>query len=281
MTGCLYVAATPIGNLGDVSRRLAQVLSEADLVLAEDTRVSSRLLDHLGIERPMRSLHEHNETQAAAGLVSDLAEGRSMVLISDAGTPLISDPGYRLIAAARDAGCEVIPVPGPSAITAALSVAGLATDRFTFHGFLSARGGERRRQLAQLAERSETQVLFEACHRISALVSDAIEVLGGDRVGFVAREISKRHEQYVRASLADLKRRLDDGSVPARGEFVLLLAGAPESDQPQGGPGAATVIATLAADLPHSQAARLAARLTGLSRRECFERIQRLKNAGQ
>ncbi|MEM7706958.1 MAG: 16S rRNA (cytidine(1402)-2'-O)-methyltransferase [Pseudomonadota bacterium] len=268
MAGQLIVAATPIGNLSDVSERLANALQAADLVLAEDTRVSSRLLAALGVTAKLKSLHEHNEAKLQEQIRGWLADGDQLVMISDAGTPLISDPGYRTVRAVRGWGYPVIPIPGPSALTAALSVAGLATDRFTFHGFLSSKPKERRRQLEALGRRPETQVLFEASHRISACLGDALAVLGAHREAFLAREMTKKFEQYRFGNLATLVEQVEDGTIPARGEFVLVLAGAAdaEADLEE----ASKVVACLLDELPASQAARLAARLTGVDRKRCY-----------
>ncbi len=268
MTGQLIVAATPIGNLSDVSERLAVALKEADLVLAEDTRVSARLLAALGVTAKLKSLHEHNEAKLQQQVRDWLAAGDRLMMISDAGTPLISDPGYRTVRAVRSWGYPVIPIPGPSALTAALSVAGLATDRFTFHGFLSSKTQERRRQLEALGRRPETQVLFEASHRISACIADASAVLGGNREAFVAREMTKKFEQYCFGSLETLAGQVEDGSIPAKGEFVLVIAGdvQAEADLEEAG----RVVACLLEELPASQAARLAARLTGVDRKRCY-----------
>ncbi|MFK7955806.1 MAG: 16S rRNA (cytidine(1402)-2'-O)-methyltransferase [Lysobacterales bacterium] len=268
MTGQLFVAATPIGNLSDVSERLREVLASADRVLAEDTRVSSRLLASLNVRVEMTSLHEHNEDRMAQQVQNWLAAGHQLVMISDAGTPLISDPGYRAVRAARQAGFSVVPVPGPSAITAALSVAGLATDRFTFHGFLSSRRAERQRQLAELGRRPETQVLFESSHRIGACIGEALDQLGADREAFIAREMTKRFEQYCHGTLGSLCERLANGEIPAKGEFVLIVAGNAQLSASEAQ--AAQVVSMLLEELPASQAARIAAKLTGLGRKHCY-----------
>ncbi|MBL8243269.1 MAG: 16S rRNA (cytidine(1402)-2'-O)-methyltransferase, partial [Rhodanobacteraceae bacterium] len=188
----LYVVATPIGNLDDLSARARQVLAEVDAILCEDTRQSGVLLRHAGISRPLLAVHEHNEGERAAALVQRLREGQRLALISDAGTPLISDPGYRLVASVRAAGCAVSPIPGPCALVAALSVAGLPTDRFSFEGFLPAKAGERRTRLQAVASDPRTLVWYEAPHRIVETLAAAVEVLGGERRAVIGRELTKR-----------------------------------------------------------------------------------------
>ncbi len=268
MAGQLFVAATPIGNLSDVSDRLREVLDRAYRVLAEDTRVSARLLASMGIKAEMCSLHEHNESRVSEQVQGWLAQGHDLVLISDAGTPLISDPGYRAVRAARLAGYAVIPIVGPSAITAALSVAGLATDRFSFHGFVSSRRSERQRQLASLGRRAETQVLFESSHRIAACLEDAVAQIGAQREAFIAREMTKKFEQYRHGTLEQLAAEVASGEIPSKGEFVLIVSGDPDTSASEAQ--AASVVATLLEELPASQTARLAAKLTGIDRKRCY-----------
>lgn len=204
----LYVVATPIGNLDDLSPRARQVLAEVDAILCEDTRHSVALLRHAGISRPLLALHEHNEEARAAALVERLRLGQSLALVSDAGTPLISDPGYRLVAAVRAAGFAVSPIPGPCALIAALSVAGLATDRFVFEGFLPARPGERRARLQALAGDPRTLVWYEAPHRIVETLADMASELGGGRRAVIGRELTKRFETVLDGSLAELAERV-------------------------------------------------------------------------
>ncbi len=221
------MVATPIGNRDDLSPRALRVLGEVDLVAAEDTRRTGRLLSHFGIGVEQLALHEHNEAQATGRVLAMLDAGRSVALVSDAGTPLISDPGYRLLASAHAAGMAVSPVPGPSAVVAALSVAGLPTDRFVFEGFLPARAAARASRLAELARAPYSLVLYEAVHRIRATVADAAQAFGAERRAFLGRELTKLHEQCVLATLGELLARLDDGRIPAKGEFVLVIDGAP------------------------------------------------------
>jgi 16S rRNA (cytidine1402-2'-O)-methyltransferase len=267
-TGTLYIVATPIGNLGDIGRRAADVLAAADLVAAEDTRRAGKLLAHLGIDKALLSLHEHNEDAQAGRLIAALAEGRDVALVSDAGTPLISDPGLGLVRDAAAAGIAVVAVPGPSAVTAALSVAGLATDRFAFEGFLPRKAGQRRARLGQLRTEARTLVFFEAVHRVEAMLSDLREVFGDDRPAVIARELSKLHEQVVRGPLAGLTAGLGS-TIPLRGEFVIVVAGA--------GDGIAAadedvlrVYGLVAAELPPARAVALSARICGRSRNEVY-----------
>lgn len=274
--GSLYVVATPIGNLEDLSPRARATLSACDRVAAEDTRHSGRLLNHCGIDRPLVSLHEHNEARATGELLKRLDGGERIALISDAGTPLISDPGYRLVREARARGIDVIPIPGPSALIAALSVAGLPTDAFLFSGFLPARARARRAALAALAGNASTLVFYESSHRIGAMLADCAGELGGERAAFIGREMTKLHEQYRAGRLDELRRAVDAGEIPARGEFVVIVGGCadpPGVDQER----AAALIRVLLAELAPAQAARLAAAYTGLSRRECYALAQHVK----
>lgn len=230
--GTLFVVATPIGNLADLGERARAVLAQADFVAAEDTRHSGRLLESLGLRRPFVSLHEHNEAARVPGLIERLAAGENCVLVSDAGTPLVSDPGYRLVRAAQDAGIAVRVVPGPCAAVAALSIAGLPTERFAFEGFLPARAAARRRRLERLADEARTLIFYEAPHRLAAMLADCAAAFGPEREGALARELTKLHESVQRAPLAQLAARVADGSEPARGECVVLIAGAPEAPPP-------------------------------------------------
>lgn len=270
-SAALYVVATPIGNLEDITYRAVRLLAEADLVVAEDTRRSRILLEHYDIRQPMISLHEHNEQERIPELLNRLSSGESMALISDAGTPLISDPGYRLVREAASAGVPVIPVPGPSSVTAALCVAGLPTDRFAFEGFLPARPGNRRKQLAGLAREPRTLVFFESSHRIEACLADMRETFTGARQAVICRELTKQFETVLRGSLDELIARLEQSARQRKGEFVIVIEGARE-------PGESLDSMDLARQLleylPASQAARVAARVVGGNRRDIYERLQ-------
>lgn len=266
----LYVVATPIGHLDDLSPRARQVLGEVDAILCEDTRQSGVLLRHAGISRPLMAVHEHNEGERAAALVQRLREGQRLALISDAGTPLISDPGYRLVAAVRAAGCAVSPIPGPCALIAALSVAGLPTDRFGFEGFLPAKAGERRARLQAVASDPRTLVWYEAPHRIVETLEAAGEVLGGDRRAVIGRELTKRFETVLDGTLAELLARVKSDADQQRGEIVLVVAGAPPVDDAARIDEGRRLYALLAAELPPSKAARIAAAHTGAPKRALY-----------
>ena len=226
MSGNLYVVATPIGNLDDMTLRAREVLAAVDIIAAEDTRHTGRLLMSSGAKKRLLALHDHNEEEMVQKLMTALQDGRSVALVSDAGTPLVSDPGYRLLQAAHAGGINVSPVPGPSAVTAALSVAGLPTDRFCFEGFLSARAAARRKQLEGLATEMRTLVFFESVHRIADTLKAMCEIFGEQRMAFIGRELTKMHEQCVLEPFTSLVKRIGDGSIPTKGEFVIIVAGA-------------------------------------------------------
>jgi 16S rRNA (cytidine1402-2'-O)-methyltransferase len=275
MPGTLYVVATPIGNLDDVSSRAARTLAAVDLIAAEDTRRTGRLLAHLGIARPLRSYYDAVEAERAPGLVRELVAGRSIALVSDAGTPGIADPGYRLIAAAIAAGIPVVPIPGPSAITAFLPVSGLPTDRFAFEGFLPARASERRRRLAALAGEPRTLLFYESGNRIAASVRDMAAAFGGRRAA-IGRELTKLHEEVVRGDLDELAARAD--ALASKGELVIGVAGAPPAAKPN-------VDAELDDEIRRRRAAGASvrdvadvlARERGLSRRAVYRRALALE----
>lgn len=269
----LYVVATPIGNLEDITLRALRVLGEVSCIAAEDTRHTARLLQHYDIRTPLQAVHEHNEEQATPALLARIAAGGAIALVSDAGTPLISDPGYRLVVAARRQQLPVFAVPGPSALTAALSVAGLAPDRFVFEGFLPARAAARRARLQQLSREPRTLVLFESSHRIAACLADLCELFGGQRRAVVCRELTKRFETVHGAALEELVQWVNNDADQRRGEFVLLVDGAVAAmdDVEQQ---ACTLATALLEFLPASQAARAAARITGASRQAVYTALQ-------
>jgi 16S rRNA (cytidine1402-2'-O)-methyltransferase len=268
--GVLYVVATPIGNMGDISARAREILAGVSTVAAEDTRHSALLLRELGLERPLVSLHEHNERARAVELVGRLRAGESIALVSDAGTPLISDPGYQLLRAALEAGIAVSPVPGPSAAITALSASGLPCDRFCFEGFLPSRAIARRRRLAELAVETRTLVIYEAPHRIAACLADLAAACGESRRACVARELTKHFETFYRGSLGELAQRAKTDENMARGESVVLVEGAAE--QPSGGARLDETLQVLLGFLPASAAAAAAARLTGTRRNDAYTR---------
>jgi len=227
VTGILYVVATPIGNLEDMTYRAVRVLQEASLIAAEDTRHSRKLLDHYGIRTALISYHEHNEQARAEQLIAKLTAGDSLALISDAGTPCIADPGYRLVSACRSAGIEVVAVPGPSALVAALSIAGLPTDAFRFVGFLPAKAHGRRQLLERLYAERQTIACYEAPHRLLASLEDIREICGGERSIAIARELTKRHEELFSGTVAQALEHFSGGAV--KGEIVILLGPAAET----------------------------------------------------
>ncbi len=276
--GTLYVVATPIGNLGDLSARAAEVLGEVALVAAEDTRRTGVLLDHLGLRQPMVSLHEHNEQGRVPTLVERLLSGDSIALVSDAGTPLVSDPGYRLVRAAHEAAVRVSPVPGPSSLLAALSVAGLPTDRFLFQGFPPAKQGQRRAMLDALVDESATLVLLESSHRILACLEDLCRVFGGERLVLVARELTKRHETLLRGSVEEVLARVREDPNQQRGEFTLVVEGAPPRHDDQVSLDAAAVLRVLLDEVPVKQAAALAARITGQPKNRLYQQALEMKD---
>ncbi len=269
----LYVVATPIGNLGDISHRALAVLSSVDLIAAEDTRHSARLLQHFGIETPMLSYHAFSQPQREDRLLQRLDEGQSVALISDAGTPLISDPGHDLVVRARGSGIRVIPIPGPSALTAALSVAGLPVGRFAFEGFPPARPAGRRRLYSSLSDDARTLVFYEAPHRILDSVVDMASTFGGHRLAAVCRELTKTWESVATGTLEQLCDWLDTDSNNRRGEFVVLVAGA-ESPAAEAEDAASQraeeVLAILLEELPVRQAVSLAVRLTGMKKNRLY-----------
>ena len=275
MSGTLYIVATPIGNLEDLSPRARQTLADVDLVAAEDTRHTGRLLRSIGVKTSQKAVHDHNESEVVTELVEALQAGRNIALVSDAGTPLVSDPGYRLVRAAHENGITVSPIPGPSALTAALSAAGLPTDRFTFEGFLPAKAAARRSTLEALASEPRTMVFYESVHRIDGALADLATVFGADRAAFVGRELSKLHEQCVNASLGDLAERVTTGDITGKGEFVIAVAGSAERGESS--IDVDRLIAELAGELPDKRAAAIVAAATGEKKNAVYARLLALK----
>lgn len=276
--GRLSVVATPIGNLGDLTARARDVLAACDLIAAEDTRHTRTLLQHIGIDKPLVSLHDHNERDRAGELVQRMSAGAHVALVSDAGTPAISDPGYWLVRAAVHGGVEVIAVPGACAAIAALSVAGLPTDRFCFEGFLPQQKTSRRARLEALASESRTLIFYEAPHRIRESLDACAEVLGGARAAVIAREITKRFETIYRGTLDELRERATADADVARGEIVLIIAGATEPEPGQEGNEALDrVLKILLPEMPLKLAAKLAAQLAGCRDNEAYKRALHLK----
>ncbi len=261
--GRLDVVATPIGNLSDLSPRAQEVLASADVIAAEDTRHTGTLLKAIGISRPLVSLHAHNESNRVPELLARLAAGESIALVSDAGTPLLSDPGYELVSEAARAGCDVRAIPGPSAITAALAVAGLPTDRFCFEGFLPARSSERRTRLEAVVADPRTLVFFEAPHRIDECLADLAAVFGADRKAVVARELTKAHETIYRGTLSELAERAKTEPNFARGEITLVVQGAPPTENKAEALELERVVALLVREQYPTPAAARALQITG------------------
>jgi 16S rRNA (cytidine1402-2'-O)-methyltransferase len=275
--GVLYVVATPIGNMGDISARAREILAAVSVVAAEDTRYSAQLLRGLGLDRPLLSLHEHNERARAAELVSRLRGGESVALISDAGTPLISDPGYQLLRAVLAAGFTVSPIPGPCAAIAALSAAGLPSERFCFEGFLPARAGARRKRLSELAGEPRTLVIYEAPHRIAASLADIAAACGGTRHACIARELTKKFETFYRGSLDELAARAKGDLDLRRGEAVIIVEGSEAEPANKGR--LDETLAVLLRFLPPSTAAEAAAELSGVRKNEAYARALELGEA--
>jgi 16S rRNA (cytidine1402-2'-O)-methyltransferase len=278
--GRLAVISTPIGNLGDLSPRARDELAAAELVAAEDTRRTGQLLTTLGLTRPLVSLHEHNERERIGELLTKLRDGARIALVSDAGTPLLSDPGFELVRRVAQEGIPVVAVPGPSAITAALSIAGLPTERFSFEGFLPARLAERRARIAELAAETRTLVFFEAPHRIAESLEDFVAGFGAARRAAVARELTKVFETVYRGTLAELSAQARGDANFSRGEITMVVEGAPRStadDAPRAQLDA--TLRVLLSELSPSKAAALAARLTGAKRNEAYARALELGKA--
>ncbi len=269
----LYIVATPIGNLSDLSPRALEVLGSVDRVAAEDTRHSGRLLAHFNIKAPMISVHDHNERQRAELIIEHLRNGESVALVSDAGTPLISDPGFVLVRAVREAGFRVSPVPGCCAFIAALCASGLPSDRFLFEGFLPAKSGARLQRLKALASESPTLVFYESTHRILASLADMAEAFGGERYAVVARELTKTFETIQGGTLTELLAWIEQDPMQQKGEFVVLVQGAPQSVADNIDGEALRILHLLAEELPPKKAAGLAASITGLKKNQLYQAL--------
>jgi 16S rRNA (cytidine1402-2'-O)-methyltransferase len=279
--GTLYVVATPIGNLSDLSPRAAATLKNCDLIAAEDTRHTGILLKHFQIATPQLSLHDHNESTRAVEIIALLREGKSVALVSDAGTPAISDPGFELVRAVAATGMNVVSVPGPCAAIAALSIGALPTDRFCFEGFLPARGAARKLRLKALETEPRTLVIYESPHRVRETLEDCVAAFGDARAATVVREATKLHETTYRGSLRELLDKASKDADFARGEIVLIVGGAAQVESAGGDLEAKSrldkVLIALLAELPLKQAARLAAQITGARDNETYKRALFLK----
>lgn len=274
--GCLYIVAMPIGNRGDITERAKQVLSAVDLIAVEDTRHSRPLLQMLAITTPLLALHEHNEQKLVARLVDQLTAGDTIALISDAGTPLISDPGFPLVRACQQAGVRVIPVPGPSALICALSAAGLPTDRFLFEGFPARSGPARREQFRRLKDEGMTLIFYESSHRILDSLADMAAVFGEDRPAVIARELTKLHETILSQSLGSLVELVSRDLNQQKGEFVVLVAGAVR-DAEAIDPETQRILEILLEEMPTKQAATLAAKITGIKKNRLYQKALELQ----
>ncbi len=273
----LYVVATPIGNLADMVPRAVHTLQSVSVIACEDTRHSKKLLEHFSIDTPCIAYHDHTDQRSTHKILSRLADGNDVALISDAGTPLISDPGYRLVAQARNQGISVIPIPGACAAISALSVSGLPTDKFRFVGFLPAKPTQRQKVLETLKSVPDTLVFYEAPHRICAALNDALDVFGSERIAFMAREISKTFETYLYGTIEELLAQVSADSNQQRGEIVLVLAGNTVSNENLSAD-AEKIVKILMHDLPITKAASLAAKITGDDKKQLYQLALTLQN---
>lgn len=273
--GILYIVATPIGNLEDFSARARRILGDVDLILAEDTRHSRRLLQHFGIATPVKAYHDHNERQLAPALVEKLLRGTNIALISDAGMPLISDPGYHLVRAAHRSGAAVVSVPGPCALVSALSIAGSPANRFVFEGYLPSRASTRQRHLATLRNESRTMVFYEAPHRVLGCLKDMADCFGPERPAAIARELTKQYENVHCDSLGSLLEWLKEDTKRRKGEFVLIVEGAVKAAESVDN--AQWVLEVLLRALPLKQAVLLAEEITRLKKNDLYALALKLK----
>jgi len=269
----LFVVATPIGNLGDISRRALEVLSSVNVVAAEDTRHTGKLLSEFSISSKLVALHDHNEDRSTASIIKMMEDGKSIAIVSDAGTPLISDPGYHLVNQCLSRGFDVVAVPGPSSVTAALSIAGMPTNRFSFEGFVPAKNVARKEFLSNLKFETRTQVFFESPHRINETLRAMKEIMGSKREISLCRELTKAFEQVVLGTVGEISERVASGDIPSRGEFVLVLRGSDEVLAVN----ADHLLQTLLGELSPSKAASVAAKVTDLSRADLYDRALALK----
>ncbi|MCA6058561.1 16S rRNA (cytidine(1402)-2'-O)-methyltransferase [Thalassolituus sp. ST750PaO-4] len=269
--GTFYVVATPIGNLADLTERAKQVLTSVDVIACEDTRHTAKLLQHLGLRKPLLSVHEHNERERVEQIARHLEQGQSMALVSDAGTPLISDPGYPLVQALRARGLNVSPIPGVSAIITALSAAGLPTDRFTFEGFLPHKSGAKREKLLAQEQEARTLVYYESKHRILDTLVVMAEVFGAERQACVARELTKTFETFYHGTLPDILSQLQADTDQQKGEFVVMIAGNPDP-APASEVDSNKLFRLLLAELPPKKAAAIIADLTGENKKELYQK---------
>jgi len=272
MTGTLFIVATPIGNLDDITFRAVEILKNVDIVLAEDTRHSKKLLLHLDISKTIRAFHEHNEREKTKAIISEIRSGKSIALISDAGTPLISDPGYFLVAQAKKEGLKVVPIPGPSALITALSASGLASDSFTFLGFLPSKQTARVKLLKSLVGRTETSIFYESPKRILATLTDMHSIYGDSREVCLAKELTKVFETIQTGSIPNLIDYLTIDQNHQKGEFVILISATDKINIAEAETQLNSLLPILCAELGASKAAKLAAKITGIDKKQCYKR---------
>jgi len=275
MSGVLYIVATPIGNLNDISLRAIEILKQVDVIAAEDTRHSIRLLNHLGIRNKLMSLHEHNERDRIVGIIDDLKQGNNIALISDAGTPLISDPGYPLVKAVQDAGLRVSPIPGVSSIIAALSAAGMPTDPFTFYGFLSQKNSERLSKLSALRQQQGTLVFLESTHRIERLLEQLCELYANNRI-VVAKELTKAFERFMSGTPAEILLLMQQEPALKKGEFVVLIDNPITISEKALSDEDIEILKLLLEDLPLKKAVQLSTRISGKKKNDIYQRALEL-----
>ena len=280
LAGTIFVVATPIGNLGDLTPRAREILAGVSLIAAEDTRHTRQLLQSFGIEAKLTSLHDHNEAEKSAELIDRVARGDSLAIVSDAGTPLISDPGFSLIAAARQRAVPVIAIPGACAAIAAISVSGLPADRFTFEGFLPAKNAARRSRLDALAAETRTLIFYEAPHRLREVLDDMASIFSSERHATVCRELTKRFETTYSGSLAELSATAANDENMSRGEIVIVVAGAAAAKQESVAFDAQQLLRALLDELPPAQAAKIAARVTGMRRAALYDLAMQFAGKG-
>ena len=276
MTGTLYIVATPIGNLDDITFRAFEVLKSVDFVLAEDTRHSKKLLSHLDISKPIRAFHEHNEREKTKAIISEIYSGKSIALISDAGTPLISDPGYFLVAQAKKEDLKVVPIPGPTALITALSASGLASDSFTFLGFLPSKQTARVKLLIGLVGRTETIIFYESPKRVLATLTDMQTIFGDSREVCLAKELTKAFETIHTGSIPNLIEYLTIDQNHQKGEFVILISATNKIDLAEAEIQLDSLLPILCAEMGTSKAAKIAAKITGIDKKKCYKRAMDL-----
>jgi len=276
MTGTLFIVATPIGNLDDITFRAFEVLKSVDFVLAEDTRHSKKLLSHLDISKPIRAFHEHNEREKTKAIISEIYSGKSIALISDAGTPLISDPGYFLVAQAKKEGLKVVPIPGPTALITALSASGLASDSFTFLGFLPSKQTARVKLLIGLVGRTETIIFYESPKRVLATLTDMQTIFGDSREVCLAKELTKAFETIHTGSIPNLIEYLTIDQNHQKGEFVILISATNKIDLAEAEIQLDSLLPILCAEMSTSKAAKIAAKITGIDKKKCYKKAMDL-----